>query len=685
MKTASKLIITIFTVFLFMIANQNVHAEESVKIIVKYDESEIVKTQSSKNGSSFKVINTTQSKKNSLIEYYENSPNVEYVEEDAPVYLMGTSEVNDPEFNKQKEYLSELLTSDGWKNYLPEDEVVVAVLDTGVDLDHPDLKGNLVPGVNLISKSKSPQDNDGHGTHVAGLVGASTNNKVGVASISKGVKVMPVKVMDGNVGQMSTVIEGIDYAISNGADVINLSLGSYSNLKSMQDVIQKASEKGVLVVAAAGNDNVNKVIYPAAYESTISVASTKTGTDTKASFSNYSSKVDINTPGTNIYSTWLDGYSYSSGTSMSTAIVSSAAGMLMQHAPYLTAKQVSDILITSATPIDGLDQLGEGRLNILAAINCIKKNNRLYGKNAVETAIAVSQNGWPELQEKDVTLRGNQVKGKFVIMASGITFPDSLAASPLSTYLDAPILLQQRTTLSDANKEELDRLGATHVVIVGGQGAVSSRIEEQIVEGGMKTIRLSGNNRYETAVAINEAIPFTSTEAMIASGENFPDALSIAPYAGQMNTPVLFVKKSEVPKEVTSYLSEHNIKDSYTIGGEGVITDSTVQSLGVPNTRVSGKNRYETNYRVIKRFSGIDLKHIYIATGTNFPDALVGGALAAKKDSPIMLTDPDQLFPVVKEELTYLKNRGVERYNILGGFGAISAELAWNIDKILLY
>ncbi|WP_377887680.1 cell wall-binding repeat-containing protein [Alkalihalobacillus sp. R86527] len=685
MKAVCKLTITFFIFSFFIIFIPHVNAEETVKIIVKYNESdEVVRTQSS-NISNFDVIETTMSDKNSVIKELENSPNVEYVEEDAPVYLMSSGTTNDPEFKKQEGYLSELSTTDGWNTYEPADEIVVAVLDTGVDLDHPDLKENLVKGINLHSKGTSPQDTDGHGTHVAGLIGAATDNNIGIASISRGLKIMPIKVMNGNVGQMSTVVEGIEYAINHGVDIINLSLGSYNNLKSMSDVIDKASENGVLVVAAAGNDNLNKVIYPAAYESTIAVGSTKTGTDEKGDFSNFSKDVDINTPGTDIYSTWVDGYNYSTGTSMSSAIVSSAAGMVMQHARFLEAEQVADILISSANPIEDLNELGAGRLNVLGAVNSIKKRNRLYGENSVETAIAVSQKGWPELIEKEVVLDGDKIKGKFAIMASGLTFPDSLAASPLSTYLDAPILLQQRNTLSDANTAELERLGVTHVVIVGGNGAVSNRIEEQLVEKEINTIRLSGKDRYETSVAINDAIPFATNKAMIASGENFPDALSIAPYAGKMHTPVLFVQKNKVPTGVASYLRDNNIAESYIIGGEGVIKDSTVQSLGIPSSRISGKDRYETNYRVIKRFSDSNLEHIYIATGTNFPDALVGGALAAKKHSPIMLTHPNKILPGVAEELTYLKNRGARQYNILGGYGAISVELAWGLDHKFLY
>ena len=170
---------------------------------------------------------------------------------------------------------------------------------------------------------------------------------------------MPIKVMEGTVGQMSNVVQGIEFAVTHGADVINLSLGTYSNMKAMSDVIEMASENGVTVVTAAGNDNQNRVIYPAAYDTTIAVGSTITGTNDKAPFSNWGEEVNQNTPGTDVYSTWLDGYKNDSGTSMSTAIVSSAAGMLLQNYPFLLNKQVKDVLTSSTDAVKQLDNLGE--------------------------------------------------------------------------------------------------------------------------------------------------------------------------------------------------------------------------------------------------------------------------------------------------------------------------------------
>jgi len=679
----SNIFLVIFALCVISFFTPHVEAEETINVIVKYSESsDRVKTQSI--SSQFDTIEAPKSESKKLIKELESLPNVQYAEEDVPVYLMGSTPVNDPDYTKQMSAFQEISVEQAWMKYVPSDEITVAVLDTGVDLDHPDLASNLANGINLVTPSKTPDDENGHGTHVAGLIGAETNNGVGISSISRGVKIMPIKVMEGTTGQMSTVIQGIEYAVSHGADVINLSLGTYSNMKAMSDVIQMAAENGVAVVAAGGNDNQNRVIYPAAYKSTIAVASTQTGTNEKASFSNWGSEIDLHTPGTDIYSTWPNTYEMDSGTSMSTALVSSAASLILQNSPFLTSDQVKDVLTSSTDPIRQLEGMGSGRLNVSSALEYVETKNRIYGKTAVHTAVAVSKHGWEELNQKQVTLHGENMDGKFVILASGLTFPDSLAAAPLSSYLDAPILLQQTNALAEANIEELKRLKATHVVIVGGSGAVSEVAENELKQLGIHTLRLSGKDRYATAVAINNAIPFGTDEAMIVSGEDFPDALSIAPYAGRYDYPVLFVQKNKAPEVVKSYLSSKRIRHAYAIGGTGVISNEMMDSLKTPYNRISGEDRYATNYKVIKQF-GLEEEALYIATGTNFPDALVGGALASKVESSVMLTHPKKMLTTVNEELTYLGNKGFKDYHFLGGYGAVSPRIAWEIDEKLLY
>lgn len=684
MKAASRVFIIIFTLSFFAIITSHAKAEEPVNVIVKYRDSiNSVKLQST--SSNFDVIKTTKTKSEDVIRELESRPTVEYAEEDVPVYLMDSPVVNDPDYFKQHSIYQEMSVVNAWEKYVPTDDVVVAVLDTGVDLNHPDLNSNIVTGVNLVDPSESAQDHNGHGTHVAGLIGAQTNNQIGISSISQGVKILPIKVFEGTVGQMSTVVKGIEFAVNHGADVINLSLGTYSNMKSMSDVIELASKNGVTVVTAAGNDNQNRVIYPAAYDTTIAVGSTKTGTNEKASFSNWGEEVDLNTPGTDIYSTWLSGYKNESGTSMSTAIVSSASGMILQNYPFLLNTQVKDVLKSSTDSVNQLDELGSGRLNVSSALGYVGNKNRIYGRTSVKTAVAVSEYGWKESNQKRVNLNGDELTGKFIILASGLTFPDSLAASPLSSYLDAPILLQQTKELEDANKNELKRLDITHVIIVGGSSAISEGVEHELTQLGLETIRLSGHDRYGTAVAINDAIPFETNEAMIVCGENFPDALSVAPYAGKYGTPVLFVQKNKAPEVVKSYLLSEGISHAYAIGGTGAMSDQTMNSLKIPFSRISGRDRYETNYKVVKQFGTESADALFIATGTNFPDALVGGALAAKLGGPVVLTHPQKMLSSVKEEFSFLKNKGLTGYHILGGHGAISNRIAWKIDEKLLY
>ena len=235
----------------------------------------------------------------------------------------------------------------------------VAVLDTGVQKNHPDLKSNLWEntkdpsngrdddrngviddrfGGDLVDGKGSGEDKNGHGTHVAGIIGARGNNSRGISGLCWGVKIVAVRVLDANGrGTWSREVAGIDYAISTGAKVINASYGGSGKSEIVRDAIQKAKSKGVLVVAAAGNNGANsdkKPLFPAAYPDSniLSVAATNSK-DKLASFSNFGAKtVDLAAPGDRIASTYLKSdYAYMSGTSMATPYVAAAAAMLRKE------------------------------------------------------------------------------------------------------------------------------------------------------------------------------------------------------------------------------------------------------------------------------------------------------------------------------------------------------------------
>ena len=273
--------------------------------------------------------------------------------------------------------------------------VTVAIVDTGADLTHPDLVGSLwvnvdevagngldddgngcvddVHGCDFADGDGSPVDGHGHGTHVAGIVGAETNNGIGVAGMGWGVRVMPVRVLDdAGSGGVWSVSEGIRYAADNGARVINLSLGGYSGGQGLQDAIRYAQGKGALVIAAAGNDNLSLPFYPAFYDGVVGVAATDNA-DQKAGFSNYGSFVDIAAPGVDIYSTMLRPVAYKemSGTSMAAPMVSGLAALIWTRFPSVTASQVAAAIQNSAEDLGsaGWDAyFGWGRIHAADAL-----------------------------------------------------------------------------------------------------------------------------------------------------------------------------------------------------------------------------------------------------------------------------------------------------------------------------
>ncbi len=234
--------------------------------------------------------------------------------------------------------------------------IKVAVIDTGIDLDHPDLKENIKGGYNALNPRKSCNDDNGHGTHVAGII-AARQNGIGVVGVAPEADLYAVKVLNSRgIGFVSDIIEGLDWCIQNGIQVANMSLGG-GGTTSYHEAIQKAYQAGIVLVAAAGNDGVdNSVNYPAAYPEVIAVSATDSN-DVLSSFSSRGPEVELAAPGVEIDSTWNDGYyRTASGTSMATPHVSGAAALVLAAGRANTPDDVRAILQSTA------DDLGaEGR------------------------------------------------------------------------------------------------------------------------------------------------------------------------------------------------------------------------------------------------------------------------------------------------------------------------------------
>lgn len=323
----------------------------------------------------------------SAVSKLNDQPSVEYAEPNRSRKSIVTP--NDPYFGNQ--YGSRMISGpQGWdieKGY--SNSVTIAVVDTGVDLTHPDLSSKIVSGRDTINNDNNASDDNGHGTHVAGIAAAVTNNSVGVAGTSWGAKIMPVKVLDSDgFGDDSTVSEGIIWAADHGAKVINMSLGGYGYSQTMQDATDYAASKGVVVFAAAGNDGATDILYPAGNSGVSGVGALDT--DGKiADFSNHNSSVDLSAPGVDVLSTyWYGGhrYAYLSGTSMATPFASGTAALVYSRFPNYSPSQVAGRMYRHSIDLGGLGKdsyYGYGRVDIRFALSDSVRTLRAFSSRRI--------------------------------------------------------------------------------------------------------------------------------------------------------------------------------------------------------------------------------------------------------------------------------------------------------------
>lgn len=312
---------------------------------------------------------------------------------------------------------SHIQAVDAWKIEEGNPNVIVAVIDTGIDPTHKDLKKNIwhdnqlknnqVFGWNFISNKPNPLDDHGHGTHVAGIIGAVANPKSGVSGVAHHVSIMSVKYYsDTNTGALNlqNTIRAIEYAIDHGAKIINYSGGGPEFSEDEYLAIKKAEAKGILFVAAAGNErqNIDKAeyaYYPSAYQlkNIISVAATDIHNNLLQSSNWGKSKVDVAAPGENIYSTLPGGrYGYMSGTSQATAFVSGLAALLLSQKPDLTPFEIKEIISKSVDVIPTLSNKisSGGRVNAYKALVALKSHetNRIKpGLIAIKNPVSFTQ------------------------------------------------------------------------------------------------------------------------------------------------------------------------------------------------------------------------------------------------------------------------------------------------------
>jgi subtilisin family serine protease/putative cell wall-binding protein len=588
--------------------------------------------------------------------------------------------------------------------------VTVAVIDQGVDISHPDLQDAIwtnrreipgngrdddgngyvddVHGWDFVRGSgvvDGAQDDDDHGTHVAGIVGATRDNDEGIAGLASGVRIMPLKFMGADGGYDSDAIDAIAYAKAMGAKVINASWGASVGddpLADDPDLRDAITQCGCVFVAAAGNDGASSDdpdarIFPAAFglPNELSVGALD-ASGQLASFSNYGNGVDLAAPGDAILSTLPGGYGWGGGTSMAAPFVSATAALMLSLAPTLSPEEVVARIEASVTRLPGLSGKvrSGGMLDAGAAMCSLAARvapERLQGVDRYATAAAVSTKFTPGVA--------------VAYVASGESFPDALAGAALAGSHDAPVLLTAAGKLPTATVTALKRLQPGRIVVLGGEGAVSGAVAgalEGYTDGDVT--RIQGSDRYATASAIaREMMTGVSTDVVyVASGQSFPDALAGAALAGSTGQPVLLTSTSTLPTATAARLSALRPSRIVVLGGPGAVSNAVRDRLrdytSGTVTRIYGADRYATAAAVAGQF-GTGVPSAYVASGLGFPDALAGAALAGSQGSPVLLTARTSVPLATRDRLARL---GTSKVVVLGGTGVVSSATATTLGVI---
>ena len=575
--------------------------------------------------------------------------------------------------------------------------VSIAVLDTGVDPDHPDLAGNLstTSGANFTSEGTPSDTSDlnGHGTSAAGVAAAVSDNARGIAGSCWSCEIMPVKVLDKEgVGTVSDVAAGMIHAVGAGADVLTLSMGSLADLQVMRDAVDYAITRDVAIVASAGNfGNADGTagqerVYPAAYRDVLGVAASDERDDRYES-SSFGDWVSVAAPGCNVATdlvTRQPSYRWFCGTSSSAPLVAGVVGLALASEPGASPARLSAAITGTS---DALDYVAAGRVDAAAALAALAGSgepepddeplplpddgseqaltlHRVAGADRYETAVRLSMQAYGPGVER-------------VFLSTGTAFADALAGGAVAGRDRAPVLLTRPATLPDDTRDELERLAPDEIVVLGGPAAVSAEVEAAAgAAGAAPTRRVAGADRYDTASRLaRHSFDSPVPVAYIATGVGFADALAGVPAAVTGGGPMLLTAPQSLPTATRDALEQLQPQRIVVLGGTSAVSADVAAELAQLTdgrvTRIAGANRYETAARVSSQTVAAGAADVYLATGLDFPDALAAGPLAGQSAGPVLLVTLDTLPSPTRDELGRIQ----PSTNItLGGTAVISLE-----------
>ena len=642
------------------------------------------------------------------VEYAEPSYRVQVLDEGS----VAAVSVNDPMTAGQYS-LDRMRVRDAW-SLSKGGSGIVAVLDTGVQPDHGDLSGRVLPGRDFVNNDWNAADDNGHGTWVAGIIAAKPNSGYGIAGISWTDKILPVKIMNGSgTGSTSALVSGIIWAADNGATVINMSVGGFPYSQAVQDAATYAWNEGVVLVGAAGNNNREEKFYPASMNHVINVSATQPQ-DEFSHWSSYGSAVDVSAPGSSVLTTnctagicphraW-GSHTYISGTSFAAPNVAGVVALIRAKYPTWTPQQVVDRLYATVDDLGyaGWDKrYGRGRVNAYRALGAsvpasprpagdgLEANNTLAAARLIPLGTATRPTIYPagdvDVFAVDVPRAGRlDVRVTGVVDARDWTWrQSSLQIDPIvELYTTSGTLLKR----VDAVWQDGTELAQT---TVSGPTRILVRIINYFANGSRTAYSITPTYVDTAAPAISGRSPASG-----ATGVSYEAPAVVATF----NEPVTgvsastFVLKSASGAAIASTVTydastrRATLKPKVNLAGEAKYTatltsavkDATGNALattswtfttGKTAPRIWGDDRYATATALSASTFKAGAPVVYIATGGTFPDALAGGPAARIKGGPILLALSTSIPDATKAELARLKPAQIV---VLGGPNAIA-------------
>jgi type VII secretion-associated serine protease mycosin len=671
------------------------------------------------------VLSTAGRPVDQVLNELRADPNVEYAEPSYRVQVVtegviAAVGVNDPMTAGQYS-LDQMRVRDAW-SLEKGGSGVVAVLDTGVQANHPDLSGRVLAGHDFVNDDTNAADDNGHGTWVAGIIAAKPNDGYGIAGISWSDKILPVKIMtrEGS-GSTSDLIAGIRWAADHGATVINMSVGGFPYTQGVQDAINYAWSKGIVLVGAAGNNNRDEKFYPASMANVISVSATQVN-DEFSHWSSYGDAVDVSAPGSSVqttnctvctyadHNTW-GSHTYISGTSFATPNVAGVVALIRARNPTWTPQQVVDRLFATVDDrgYAGRDKrYGRGRVNAYRGLGAsvapaarpggdgLEGNNSLAASRVIPLGSTTRPSMYPA-GDVDFFAVDLPRAGRLDVRVTGVVDTRAYPWNRSSLKVD-PIV-------------ELYTTGGTLLRRVDAVWENGTELAQTTVAGPQRIIIRVANyfaNGNRTAYAVTPSYADTAAPALAARtpGPGATGASYDAPITLKFNEPVTgvssstFVLRNASGVAVASTVSydaaarQAKLRPAKPLAGEAKyavaltsgIKDTSGNALaatswsfttGKTAPRIAGDNRYATATALSASAFKAGVPVVYIATGATFPDALAGGPAARVGGGPILLTEKYELPAVTATELARLKPG---RIVVLGGTNAIADRVLAALD-----